>query len=529
MLTIYAAVISVLLLVLITILAILSLHHRSTTHKFRQIKDRQTYLSQIESKVAQAQNQFRDISNQTVTLNNTLSELRVRVKNFQTAIGKYSSINELDTLIQSRKTSLATMDRDIEEKVAEQKRRVDQEIQNRQREIEEQIKTLGLLSEIASFDMQVREKKRELDRLHTSIEEVEEKGELQSFGFYERIFDFDTSDEFKTELKTVQREQKNMIKSGNAASCDTEWRIDGSVAKGKKMTDKQIKLMLRAFNGETDAAIGKVRYNNINAMNKRIEKSFDQISLLGAENHIVLNRRYLDLRLKELRLSHELELKKQDEKEEQSRIREQMREEERVRKEVEKETKQAEREEKQQLDALEQAKRELSSQTDAQSKETKRLSRLITDLEDKLKEAVERKAKAIARAQLTKTGHVYVLSNIGSFGEGIFKIGMTRRLDPIDRVKELGDASVPFLFDVHAMIHTENAPDLERALHSRFEEKRVNLVNRRKEYFRVSIDEIIEAVNDCHGVITITRSARAEQYRQTLEMERERNLTVSYS
>ena len=128
----------------------------------------------------------------------------------------------------------------------------------------------------------------------------------------------------------------------------------------------------------------------------------------------------------------------------------------------------------------------------------------------------------MSRAQLTKSGHVYIVSNLGSFGEGIYKIGMTRRLEPLDRVKELGDASVPFPFDVHAMIYSQNAPSLESALHRAFDERRVNLVNTRKEYFRVELDEIVTVVDqskdDDVAEVTFTLAAEAEEYRRTLSL-----------
>ncbi|MEQ9074536.1 MAG: GIY-YIG nuclease family protein [Sandaracinaceae bacterium] len=127
----------------------------------------------------------------------------------------------------------------------------------------------------------------------------------------------------------------------------------------------------------------------------------------------------------------------------------------------------------------------------------------------------------MARAQLTRSGHVYVISNLGSFGEGVYKIGMTRRLEPLIRVKELGDASVPFSFDVHAMIYSEDAPALERALHVEFDGRRVNRVNTRKEFFRVSLAEVRKAVAKHHGVITFVTVAEAEEYWKTVAITNE--------
>ena len=139
-------------------------------------------------------------------------------------------------------------------------------------------------------------------------------------------------------------------------------------------------------------------------------------------------------------------------------------------------------------------------------------------LEQELATAIDRKAKSIARAQLTRSGHVYVLSNIGSFGEGIYKIGMTRRLEPLERVYELGDASVPFRFDVHALIYSEDAPQLKNALHEEFAARRVNRINLRREYFHVALEEIMAAVERHHGTVTFMTKPEAEEYRKSNAM-----------
>jgi hypothetical protein len=130
---------------------------------------------------------------------------------------------------------------------------------------------------------------------------------------------------------------------------------------------------------------------------------------------------------------------------------------------------------------------------------------------------------------MTKSGHIYVISNIGSFGEDVYKIGMTRRLEPMDRVKELGDASVPFEFDVHALIHSENAPELENKLHKLFDNKRVNLVNNKKEFFNITLPEIEKAVKEFYGDIEFTKMAEAKQYRETISMRQKVNVKSTIS
>ena len=195
-----------------------------------------------------------------------------------------------------------------------------------------------------------------------------------------------------------------------------------------------------------------------------------------------------------------------------------MREEQKVAKEIETACEEADREETMKQQALEKARAELSLKGGQQ---TAKLEELVKRLENELREAIDKKAKAIARAQLTKSGHVYILSNIGAFGEGIYKIGMSRRLEPLERVYELGGASVPFPFDVHAMIYSENAPELESALHQHFANRRVNLVNLRREFFRVTLDEIRVAVAQEFGQVTFVLVPEAEQYRQTMAMSKD--------
>lgn len=215
-------------------------------------------------------------------------------------------------------------------------------------------------------------------------------------------------------------------------------------------------------------------------------------------------------------LTHEYENKKREEKEEQRRIREQMREEEKVRRELERAQREADEDEKQYQKALRKAQEDLKV---ASTDDIDRLTEKIKLLETRLEEAHQKKERAISMAQLTKVGHIYIISNIGSFGEDVFKIGMTRRLEPLDRVRELGDASVPFQFDVHAIIYSDNAPQLEYDLHRRFEDKRVNRVNGRKEFFKVSLTEVQEYIKTHKGAdIELTKIAEAKEYRETLTM-----------
>jgi chemotaxis protein histidine kinase CheA len=252
------------------------------------------------------------------------------------------------------------------------------------------------------------------------------------------------------------------------------------------MVDRQIKLMLRAFNGECEAATANVSWKNVVTLRERIRKSFEAINKLGETIECEITMAFLRLRLDELDLAYEYAEKVHAEKEEQRELREQMREEEKAIKEMEREKDDAEREGERHQKALEKARAEIER---ANQGERSALDSKIAKLETLLAKAEERKQRAISQAELTKLGHVYILSNEGSFGSNVFKIGMTRRLDPQDRVDELGSASVPFRFDVHAIIRSEDAPALEQKLHDALEPPRINLVNHRKEYFRVPPSE----------------------------------------
>jgi hypothetical protein len=355
---------------------------------------------------------------------------------------------------------------------------------------------------------------------------LDETANLFSFGFYTPRYGFEQSSRYQIELNRIRLTQKDMISGKTAAACSTEWTVNGSRAEGRKQINQTLRLILRAFNGESDAAIAKVKYNNAKVMKARILKAYEALNKLVSIQCVEISRNYLNLKLEELYLVHEYQEKLQEEKEEQRRIREQMREEEIARREIEKALQDAEREETRYVEALQKAREEVEKV--AGDKQAKLLAQ-IQVLQNRLSEVQTNKERALSRAQMTRSGHVYVISNIGSFGEDIYKIGMTRRLDPMDRVIELGDASVPFRFDVHAIIYSDDAPTLENQLHKKFDSRRINLVNNRKEFFRVSLQEIADAVHEYHGEIEFTLAAEAAEYRKTLAFMAERQKQQAYS
>nr|WP_259279596.1 DUF4041 domain-containing protein [Klebsiella pneumoniae] len=347
-------------------------------------------------------------------------------------------------------------------------------------------------------------------------------------GMFEPHFDFDTSEEFKEAIKDIRNEQKALLRLKNRSGaiwCGTDWTVHNSRAEGKKMTTRAINLTARAFNGECDAAIANCTFKNWSVMHDRIQAAFDKINALNEVNDVHISKEYLRLKLKELDLVHAYKMKKQSEKEEQREIRAQMAEERKAQQEIERAIREAEVEELRAQKALDKARKEMESKlAQLTAEQAEKYQSKIDELRDALTEAELKGQKALSMAQQTKRGHVYIISNMGSFGENVFKIGMTRRLDPQDRVDELGSASVPFLFDVHAMIHSEDAPALENALHQHFDAKRTNLVNRRKEFFNVSLKEIKSAVYELAGNdVDFIETVVAQHYYETLALRKKQS------
>ena len=376
---------------------------------------------------------------------------------------------------------------DIEAEVERQKKSLEQLISSKNTDIK------NIETEFNSLNSNYQTALTTYKNLRKEVSVFESKLDLIEFGVYEPIYDFEKSDDYREEQNKIIQLQKEMITNDTAATCDTKWTIEGSEAKGQAVVKVYKKLMLRAFNGECDVLIAKVKWNNVNQMKERMQKLFDAINKLGNGFQVILNNQYLDLKQKELILEFEYQSKRQQEKEEMRAIQEELREEEKAKREFEQAQKEAEKEEVTYQKALDKARKEFEIAT---GEKHDKLQLQIEKLEQELREAQEKKERALSMAQQTKRGHVYVISNIGSFGENVYKIGMTRRLEPIDRVKELGDASVPFQFDIHAMIYTDEAPTLENELHKAFSNKKVNMLNYRKEFFNVTLDEIENKVKE---------------------------------
>jgi mRNA-degrading endonuclease RelE of RelBE toxin-antitoxin system len=309
-------------------------------------------------------------------------------------------------------------------------------------------------------------------------------------------------------LASARKRVADMIKSANAATCDY-------VEANRRET--AIAFVLDAFNGKVDSILAAVKHDNFGKLNQRINDSAVLINRLGAAfRNARIERPFIEAQIEVLKwavAAHEL---KRLEKEEQRALREQIREEEKARKEFEKALKEAARDEDVARKAVAKARADLERANEA---ERTVFEAKLAELSERLRAAEERGQRALSMAQQTRSGNVYVISNVGSFGQDVYKIGMTRRLEPEDRVKELGDASVPFSFDIHAMIRTDDAPSLERALHKRFLRDQVNKVNPRKEFFRVPLTAIKAEVERMNVEVAWTMSAACAEWRESQAIE----------
>ena len=309
-------------------------------------------------------------------------------------------------------------------------------------------------------------------------------------------------------LKTIKFEIKIAIKQGVVAECDYVEDVRKTTA---------IAFITNAFNSKADVHVSRLRHDNVGKLIEALKEDYLLLNNYGvAFRNARINPSYLALRVEELKWAALVLEFKEREREEQREIREQIREEEKARKEYERAIKEASKEEDFLKKAYEKARKEFEQASDDQKS---KYDQKMNDLILKLKEAEDKNQRAISMAQQTRAGHVYVISNIGSFGQDVLKLGMTRRLEPMDRIRELGDASVPFMFDVHAMIYSEDAPGLEKKLHHFFNHDRVNKVNYRKEFFKTPLVRVREYLEEQGIQAKFTLKAEALQYRESLQIE----------
>ncbi|MFP3590502.1 DUF4041 domain-containing protein [Chryseobacterium sp. SIMBA_038] len=311
-------------------------------------------------------------------------------------------------------------------------------------------------------------------------------------------------------LKKLRLNNKLMITNRQAGLCEYVDEYRKNIA---------IDFVIDAYNGKVESILSTVKKDNYGILKQKINDAFQLVNFNGeAFRKARISNVYHEARLEELKWAVVAQELRWQEQEEQRQIREQIREEEKARKEFEKAIKDAEKEEQTLKRLIEKAESQVSR---ANEEEKLLFQQKLEELQNKLEQAEEKNQRAISMAQQTRSGNVYIISNIGSFGEDIYKIGMTRRLEPLDRVRELGDASVPFEFDVHAMIYSDDAPTLERQLHKKFMKSQLNKINPRKEFFKLGINDIKNYIETIGIGCKWTMAAEAKQYRETLKLEEE--------
>lgn len=360
-------------------------------------------------------------------------------------------------------------------------------------------------SELQAVTAEVSTARRELAEIRSSIVEVDDVSMLQSVGIYEFAHPLDNAVAHKERLTRLKEQYKDLVRTNNAVHATTNWQINGSVQQGAKMVRDTSKLMLRSYNAEADNCVRVVRPHSLDSNLRRLDKARETIAKLGSIMAIRISDRYHRLRLDEIRLTADYHAKVEEEREEQRAAREREREDKQAQLEYEREWERLDRERAQVERALEVA---LHGSASAEA---------VQQLRDRLQSVDAELEEAALRAANARLGFVYVISNIGAFGPSIVKIGMTRRREPMDRVRELGDASVPFLFDVHALIFSEDALGLEAKLHAAFASRRVNRVNLRREFFYVTPEDVRQELRRLEGehLLDFKDTALADEWRRS--------------
>lgn len=345
----------------------------------------------------------------------------------------------------------------------------------------------------------------ELDR---QIVVTEDLAMLQEAGIYEFRHRLADAVAYKARLEQLKDRYKSLQRNDEAVLAASGWTVNGSASEGKRMLRDYTKLMLRAYNAEADNCVRTMRPHRLTASVDRLTKARDTIAKLGRTMQIRVSEPYHRARVEELELTADYLAQQEQDKERVRAERERQRDEDAARKEFERE--------KARLLKEQNHWKLVQEKWRAQGDDTK-----VAEAEAKLGQLHSAIEGVESREANVRTGHVYVISNLGAFGEQMVKIGMTRRLDPHDRVRELGDASVPFKFDIHALVFSSDAVGLENRLHRELADRRVNRVNLRREFFHATPSEVLEVLRRADqgdNVLHFTELAEAEEWRASRTM-----------
>lgn len=373
-------------------------------------------------------------------------------------------------------------------------------------------------TQVATAMAELQAARTQLQEVQKQILVAEDAVELESFSLYHPKYQFTNSVEYKARLDGIREVQKQTARglSAEVDSWDNQ-AVQLTKAEWKKLRKDALKLALRSFNSESEYCVDNVRFNNVERMEERIRKSFETCNKLLKNVGAWWKDVVIEDKLKELYLAHEYQMKRQEEKEAARQAREDQREQEKLEREIREARAKIDKERLHFTGALQKLQLRLAAAVDQQERND--LQARIDEINSQNSKLDEAEKLLDYREQNARAGYVYVISNIGAFGEGVYKIGMTRRLEPMERVDELGDASVPFRFDVHTLVFSDNAPALEAKLHAHFAMGRLNKVNGRKEFFRADLKEIEALIRaNYDAVVEVVHAAPAEQYRESLRL-----------
>ena len=355
--------------------------------------------------------------------------------------------------------------------------------------------------------------KCELDMTKKSLrryQDEEDYIDIKDMSQYE--YDYKDSKEFNEQLTRIRKKQRIMVKNKEAVVCNTEWEINGSISQGRKLTKDICKLALDSFDDFCDNLIIKLRYSGIKTVKEKILKKYQKINKLLISFNSEISGKYVDLKFEEANLKCKWLMKKEEEKEEIRRREQEIKEQLKLEEEINKAKEKIQYEQTQFNTEIARLQEQLANEQGNK----KTIMNQLKKLQDKLAKLEEKKKDVLNRQINKKAGWVYCISNPSL--DGMMKIGVTRRLDPMDRVNELGSASVPFKFGVHSIIFSEDAFKLEHDLHMAFDNYRVNKVNKQKEFFAVTLDMVKEEVLKHNPTAMFIDNVVVDEYELSKEM-----------
>lgn len=366
---------------------------------------------------------------------------------------------------------------------------------------------------------------RKLDVITHDVKELREEQkrmefevDMKDYALYTPKFQFVTALGYKDALRTVREEQKEGIDSKSMVEFSDTWTVNGSLEAGQVMTENNIKRLFRSFNNECDIMISRVTYKNIDIIEERMKKTFEDLNVSVESQLIEMKPEYLDLKIKELRLAHEYALKKREETEDLRRSHWQEREDKRVSAQIADERVRLAAAIEDNKDHIERFKAAIP---DLPKEKIVEAERLLEELRDDTTKKEAEMDRLVYTMKKPTAGYVYVVSNVGAFGPGVVKIGVTRRLDPMEGIALLSTNVLPFTYDVHALVYSPDAYQLRDELHEHFKQGRVNKVDDGTDFFRVSLIALEKKLNAYEDLTVDFKSeVVSEDFQKTLAIER---------